>query len=255
MAQRRSPAGIKRYTDYDPFAWLYTNYWGDEFHRQALPALDRLLLDRVRPGAAILDLCCGDGRITGALARRGYAMTGLDGSEQMLTYARARSPKIPFLLGDARSFDLPAQFDAVISTFDALNHVMSRRELRTVFRRVFACLTPGGWFAFDLNREEAYRDLWVRSANSVDKASVSIARGSYDPRRRVARCAVTLFRHNGEWQRSDFELKQKYHSPPEVCDDLAAAGFDDVQELDARADLGMAGDIGFGRSFFRGRKP
>jgi ubiquinone/menaquinone biosynthesis C-methylase UbiE len=106
MARRRSPADIERYSDYDPFAWLYTNYWGDEFHRQAMPVLERLLLNRVPPPAAILDLCCGDGRITTALARRGYQMTGLDGSEEMLTYARARGPKIPFLLGDARAFEL-----------------------------------------------------------------------------------------------------------------------------------------------------
>jgi SAM-dependent methyltransferase len=255
LATRRSPASVDRYCDYDPFAWLYTNYWGDEFHRQAMPVLERLLLDRVPPRAAILDLCCGDGRITAALARRGYAMTGLDGSEAMLTYARSRMPKIRFLLGDARTFELPPQFDAVISTFDALNHVMSRRELRTVIRRVFACLRPGGWFGFDLNREEAYRDLWVRSANSVDKTAVSIARGSYDPRRRTARCEVTLFRHNGRWERSDFALTQKYHAPADVLESLAAAGFDHVCELDARADLGMAGDIGFGRSFFRAQRP
>src|SRR5581483_5227743 len=191
MAPRKSPPPNQRYADYDPFAWLYTNYWGDEFHRQAMPALERLLLDRVVPPAAILDLCCGDGRITTALARRGYVMTGLDGSEEMLTYARQHGPKIPFLLGDARAFELPPQFAAVISTFDALNHIMSKRELNAVFRRVFACLEPGGWFGFDLNREEAYENLWVRTANSVDRTTVSIARGSYNPRRRIARCDVT----------------------------------------------------------------
>ena len=255
MAQRRSSAGIKRYTDYDPFAWLYTNYWGDEFHRQAIPALDRLLLERVPPPAAILDLCCGDGRITTELARRGYRMTGLDGSEEMLTYARQRAPRVPFLLGDARAFELPVQFDAVISTFDALNHIMTKRELQAVFRRVFACLAPGGWFGFDLNREEAYQNLWVRTANSVDKTTVSIARGSYNPRRRIASCEVTLFRHNGLWQRSDFTLTQKYHPPAGVVETLHGAGFEQVEELDARADLGMTGEIGVGRSFFRGRKP
>lgn len=255
MAQRRSSAGVKRYADYDPFAWLYTNYWGDEFHRQAMPVLEQLILDRVPPGAAILDLCCGDGRITTQLARRGYRMTGIDGSEEMLACARSRNPKIRYLLADARDFDLPLQFDAVISTFDALNHVMTRRDLRAVFRCVFASLNPGRWFAFDLNREEAYRDLWVRTAHSVDKSTVSISRGSWNARRRIARCDVTLFRHNGEWQRSDFVLTQKCHAEADVLAGLEAAGFADVEALDARADLAMAGDIGLGRTFFRARKP
>ena len=250
-----SAAGVKRFADYDPFAWLYTHYWGDEFHRQAMPVLEQLILNRVPPRAAILDLCCGDGRITNLLARRGYEMTGLDGSEQMLIYAGARNPNIRWLLADARRFDLPGAFHGAISTFDALNHVMSARELRAVFRCVFAAMKPGGWFGFDLNREEAYRDLWVRSAHSVDNMAVSISRGSYDARRRVARCEVTLFRNNGEWERSDFVLRQKYHREDDVLRSLEAAGFIDVEALDARADLGMAGEIGFGRTFFRGQKP
>src|SRR5579884_47779 len=255
MAHRKASAGVKRYADYDPFAWLYTNYWGDEFHRQAMPVLEQLILDRIAPGAAILDLCCGDGRITDALARRGYAVTGIDGSEEMRTYARGRNPKLRLLLADARDFDLPHQFDAVISTFDALNHVMNRSELVAVFRCVLASLKPGGWFGFDLNREEAYRDLWTRNSQSIDRKTVSIARGSYNPRRRIARCDVTLFRHDGEWQRSDFVLKQKFHPEPDVMEDLESVGFGDVEALDARADLGMAGDIGLGRTFFRARNP
>jgi len=247
--------GVKRYADYDPFAWLYTNYWGDEFHRQAMPVLEQLMLHRLPPRAAILDLCCGDGRITDLLARRGYAMTGLDGSEQMLSYAGERNANIRWLLADARHFDLPAAFDGVISTFDALNHVMTARDLQSVFRCVFAALKPGGWFGFDLNREEAYRELWVRTSHSVDNMAVSIARGSYDARRRVARCDVTLFRNNGEWQRSDFVLRQKYHPPEDVLGGLEGAGFADVEELDAHTDLGMAGEIGLGRTFFRARRP
>src|SRR5271165_6841628 len=83
---------MERYTDYDPFAWLYANYWGDEFHREVVPALERLLFHRLPEGAAVLDLCCGDGRITRQLQRRGFSVTGLDGSERMLTLARQGNP-------------------------------------------------------------------------------------------------------------------------------------------------------------------
>src|SRR5581483_2309933 len=121
MAHRKANVAMKRYADYDPFAWLYTNYWGDEYHRQALPVLRRFILNRLPRRGAVLDLCCGDGRIADALSRRGYAVTGIDGSEAMLAYAGARNPAVRLLLADARSFELPAEFDGVISTFDALN--------------------------------------------------------------------------------------------------------------------------------------
>lgn len=246
---------MRRFSDYDPFAWLYTNYWGDEFHGQALPVLEKLILKRLPRGASILDLCCGDGKIAHDLVRRGYKVTGADGSDRMLTYAKQRTPAAEFLLVDARSFQLPARFDAVISTFDSLNHVMKPDELDAVFKNVFAALKNRAWFAFDLNREEAYRDFWARTSTTVDDDAVSIARGTYDPTRRLARCDVTLFRLEDEkWHRSDFRLSQKYHPEEDVISALRNAGFE-VDTYDAATDLGMAGDIGQGRTFYLARKP
>jgi SAM-dependent methyltransferase len=243
---------MKRYADYDPFAWLYTEYWGDEFHSQAAPALDQLILRHLPKRAAVLDLCCGDGRITRQLARRGFVVTGLDGSEKMLAYAKRRLPKAEFLLADARKFRLPARFDAVISTFDSLNHVMTFKDLESVFGNVWACLKPGGLFAFDLNREEAYRELWARTSTGVDREAVSVARGAYDSKRGIATCDVTLFRFDEGWQRSDFRLTQKYHPEAGVLAALTRAGF--KAETHDAVTLGMQGDIGVGRTFYLASK-
>jgi SAM-dependent methyltransferase len=246
---------MRRFTDYDPFAWLYTNYWGEEFHREAIPVLERLLLHRVPAKAEILDLCCGDGRITQTLSRRGYKVSGLDGSERMLSYARQRSPRARFYLEDARRFRLPPRFDAVISTFDSLNHIMETDDLGKVFANAFQSLKPGGYFAFDLNREEAYRDMWSRTSTIVDKKAVSVARGRYDFETGIAICDVTLVRWVGEqWIRSDFRLKQRLHPRDAVMGALGAAGFQ-AQVFDAMRDLGMEGDIGYGRDFYLAAKP
>ena len=67
---------MKRNQEYDPFAWLYTTYWGEEFHKQSLAVLDRLILRRLPRRAAVLDLCCGDGRLSHQLIRRGFAVIG-----------------------------------------------------------------------------------------------------------------------------------------------------------------------------------
>ena len=244
---------MRRFADYDPFAWLYHRYWGHEFHEQAMPALEKLILRRLPRRAAILDVCCGDGRIARELTRRGYRVTGLDGSEQMLSYARQRAPKAELLLLDARSFQMPARFDAAISTFDSLNHVLKVSDLAAVFRNVFASLKPGGCFAFDLNREEAYHDLWSRTWSTIDDDVVTVGKGSYDPQRRLAHYRVTLFRlERGHWHRSDFRLRQRYHRQEDVLAALDRAGFE-VQIHDAAADLGMQGEIGQGRTFYLAR--
>lgn len=248
---------MRRNREYDPFAWLYTTYWGEEFHRQSPGVLDRLLLRKLPRRATVLDLCCGDGRMSQQLLRRGFSVVGLDGSEEMLAYAKRRAPRADFILGDARSFRFAQQFDAVVSTFDSLNHVRDLTELAAVFRNVFGCLKVPGRFGFDLNREEAYRDLWARTSHLVKKDAVSIARGFYSSRTRLAHCDITLFRatHTGSpktWERSDFQLTQKYHPEKEVTAALTEAGFS-AETNDAKT-LGMKGDIAFGRTFFLATK-
>ena len=246
---------MKRNQEYDPFAWLYTTYWGQEFHQQSMAVLDRLLLHRLPRRAAVLDLCCGDGRLTQQLVRRRFEVTGLDASGHMLAFAKQRAPKARFLLDDARKFHLPPQFDAVISTFDSLNHIHETSELGLVFRNVSQCLKTKGLFAFDLNREEAYRDLWARTSHTIEKDAVSVARGFYNSHTRLANCDVTQFRATGRvWERSDFRLTQRFHPEAAVVTHLKQAGFE-VQLFDAARDLGMKGEIGRGRTFFLGGKP
>src|SRR5579875_427800 len=207
---------MQRFADYDPFAWLYATHWGSEYHEQAYGIVEKLLLELLRPGASILDLGCGDGRLTRALSERGYDMTGLDGSEAMLAFARERCPNIPYLLGDARGYELPDRFDAVLSTFDALNHVLSGDELASVFRCTHAALKSGGYFAFDLNREEAYPEYWPRTSAMVEPDMVSIAQGKYNADLRTAYCDITLFRlSDGAWSRSDFRMTQYCHREDE----------------------------------------
>jgi SAM-dependent methyltransferase len=220
-----------------------------------LNILDQIFFPFLRPEPYILDLCCGDGRVMLYLRARGYRVCGLDGSEEMLRYARERLPDAPIHLADARDFSLPEPVDAVLSTFDSLNHVMSGEELRQVFDCVFASLRPGGRFVFDLNREVAYRTLWVLTGATVEEDKVYVARGAYHDDTRVATCDVTVFRKLNEWVRSDFRLRQKCHSREEVVNALTAAGFTGVEVLDARDRLGMRGSIGLGRDYFVATRP
>lgn len=245
----------KRFTDYDPFASIYNTHWGDCFHDQSLPVVTKLLLNDLPKQASVLDLCCGTGHMSEKLAACGYRVTGLDGSAQMLRYAKERLPHCAFLLADARQFQLEETVDAVICTFDSLNHVMSAEDLQLVFERTFQALHPGGWFLFDVNREEAYRELWVQSFPLVEDDMVQITRGSYDEIRQIARCDITLFRFEDVWRRSDFSLEQRFHSHPDIEAGLTAAGFEQIQHYDAAADLNMYGDIGYGRSFYKCRRP
>ena len=152
---------FSRYSDFDHFAWIYNKHWA--YGQRALPVLERLILRHLTDGARILDLCCGTGQGTQALLQRGYRVDGLDGSEEMLRFARKNAPDGNFILEDVRTFKSTPVYDGVISLFDSLNHVMTLDELSLTFRNVYAALVGGGIFVFDLNMEEGYKQRWQGS--------------------------------------------------------------------------------------------
>ncbi len=239
------------YSAYDRLAQVYNRAWGGNSTEQALPALDRLILRQIPPDAQILDLCCGTGQLVRALLARDYRVTGLDGSEQMLRWARVNAPGGAFILADARSFRTTEIHDLVVSTFNSLNHLMDLDELATVFHNVRAALRPHGWFFFEMTLEEGFRARWRGSYGMVEDDYARVVRPSYDPERREARDELTLFYADNGWQRVDLTLTQRCHSEAEIRSALEGAGFSDIHRYDAQQDLGIGREAG--RAFFVAR--
>ncbi|ELR97038.1 trans-aconitate 2-methyltransferase [Gloeocapsa sp. PCC 73106] len=150
-----------RYQEYDTWAWLYNQTMGPEYSKSQLQPIETLLLPKIAKNTKVLDVCCGTGHLVQLLSEKGYQMTGLDGSEAMLTYASKNAPQAQFILDDARTFELPPIFDAVFSTSASLNHIMSIDELKQVFERVYAALKENGLFLFDLNHPNQMTKWWT----------------------------------------------------------------------------------------------
>ena len=96
------------------------------------------LLDAVNasPKMKALDLCCGQGNVSEALARRGCDVTGIDFSPAMLAFAKARVPSAVFVRADAQ--ELPFEdgdFDIVVSNLGVC-HVPDQPRALSEARRV-----------------------------------------------------------------------------------------------------------------------
>jgi len=240
------------YSEYDHFAWFYNKYWGCEYSRPALSIFNIILFPHLPDGCRILDLCCGTGQIAKGLADRGYRVTGLDGSEAMLRFACENAPGAEFIHADARSFKLPDKFQAVISAFDSLNHVMEFEELKMVFRNVCAALEDDGLFFFDLNLEDE-SEMMGNSLEMVEDDHVCVVRASYKPEEKLKRYDVTMFTlEDAAWRRSDLTLFQRYYDPDDVIAALAECGFSRVRAYDARREFGFT--LSDGRMFYFARK-
>lgn len=241
------------YSDYDRFAWFYNRYWGPEFSSPALGIYNVLLFPHIPAGCRVLDLCCGTGQIAAELSKCGYQVTGLDGSEAMLRFARENAPAAEFIHGDARNFKFPQPFQCVLSAFDSLNHVMELEELKAVFRNVRdAMADDDSVFLFDLNLEDE-SELAGSSIDMVEEDHACIVRGSYDPAQKLKRYDVTMFQwEDDEWRRSDLALYQRYYDVETVLATLAEVGYSRVRTYDARREFGF--NLSDGRMFYLARR-
>lgn len=241
---------IERNTEFDPFAAFYNRFWGADYHAQAFPIVEKLLLSRLPAGAAILDLCCGTGQFTARVQQLGFRLHGVDASERMIAYAQGNVPGAQFDVADARRFSLGRRFDAAYSVFESLNHVPDLEGLKMTFCCVRQHLRDGACLLFDLNREEAFDTYWNDTHAIVEADSVCALRSHYDEAARTGTCNITTFEpEQGRWTRNDFAIRQTCHDVSQVHDSLRSAGFDDVSLFDSR-DAGMTGDIAYARTFF-----
>ncbi len=244
-----------QFSAYDEIAGMYHSLWADWYLPAALPALEKLFFSSVRAGARVLDVCCGSGHVTRELVRREYRVTGIDSSAELIAIARTELPGIDLWVQDARALHLEHRYDAALSTFDSLNHLMSLEDLGEVFAGVHRALEPGGLFVFDMNLEQAYSaDLRQWMVHVSDEA-VEMMRGTYDFAARKASTELIWFVRTGAgncWRQRRSIVEQRCYEKPEILHALGAAGFRHIDATSAR-DAGVNAELGFGRIFVTAR--
>jgi SAM-dependent methyltransferase len=243
----------EQFSAYDDIAGMYHRLWNDWYLPSAMPALEQLFFSRVPVGGRILDLCCGSGHVTKELVARGYDVTGVDVSAALIEHARAALPTARFEVQDVRRLELDTKFDAVLSTFDSLNHILSISDLRDVFRRVRGVLQPSGLFVFDMNLEEAYSADLQQWAVTADDSSVTLVRGTYNPTVHKGATELIWFVRDGSaentWRRRHSIVEEQCYEQSEIVLGLREAGFQEIELISAR-DAGMQQTLAFGRYFF-----
>lgn len=103
----------------------------------------------------IIDLGTGTGEIALRLSRKGYTMTGVDLSEEMLAIAQQKAADkkqtIQWLHQDIAKIKSNETYDMAISYCDVLNYIQGSKQVIKVIDNVFDLLKPGGYFLFDVH--------------------------------------------------------------------------------------------------------
>lgn len=106
-----------------------------------------IMAARLPAGGSVLDLGCGAGEpLAGFFIRKGFSVTGVDGSPKMIAMSRERFPGMSWLEGDMRGLSLGRRFDAVLA-WDSFFH-LSKEDQRAMFPVFGAHLNPEGLLLF-----------------------------------------------------------------------------------------------------------
>ncbi len=166
----------------------------------------------------VCELGCGTGRMTRMLAACGYAMIGIDASQEMLSAAREKeSEGILYLEQDMREFELYGTVRAVVSICDSMNYLLKEQDLLQVFSLVNNYLDPGGIFLFDLNTEYKFRELMGTQAFCEHREQGTLVwENYYDEDEKVNEYALTIFLRQSQGLYRKYE-EVHYERSYELC--------------------------------------
>lgn len=105
-----------------------------------------------RFGDPILELCCGSGRITIPLLEKGFTLTAVDNSPQMLQILQKKAGnKVETILSEMTSFQLKKKFKFAFISYSSFQQLHTQKEQLQCLQRINEHLEDGGVLAMDIN--------------------------------------------------------------------------------------------------------
>jgi len=192
----------------------------------------------------VLDLAAGTGKMTVELAKRGYDMTAVDLSGEMLSLAAERIAEagltgVLLLQQDMTELELYGTVDAVVCCLDSINHLSGRGELTRCLSLVHNYLNPDGLFLFDVNTPHKFEHVYGNNDFILESGdSICCWRNIYDRESGLCEFDLTVFTEgrDGRYTRRDTVQQERCFSEAQLRRALKRAGFEV---------LGIFGDYSF----------
>jgi SAM-dependent methyltransferase len=169
---------------FDAYGRYYDLLYRDKDYVAEVDYVERLL-GQHGEGRDLLEFGSGTGRHGRLLAERGYRVTGVERSPEMIARSQ-QGGGFTCVQGDIRDVCLGRTFDAVLSLFHVISYQLSNASVSAVFDRAAEHLRPGGLFIFD---------VWYSPAVHVQQPHPRVKRFS-DEQTEVIRVAEPSLKPN-----------------------------------------------------------
>jgi SAM-dependent methyltransferase len=225
---------------YDKFMVKYVDYKG------WVDYLEKLFRRFSVQPKSVLDVACGTGIPAIILAKRGYRVTGVDRSPEMLAILEEKRGRLPIstVRADIRGFAVAEQSDAAVSLYDSINYLLVEEDLVRCFACVRRALAEHGLFAFDMNTVYGLAEFWGTRTTMRETGGIqSVWCNTYDAESRVSSLHLTFWEAGHDRNSSsnsgscpqtpDVQKFEELHQerayfPEEVERSLRRAGFREV---------------------------
>ncbi|MBT4444965.1 MAG: class I SAM-dependent methyltransferase, partial [Waddliaceae bacterium] len=119
----------------DLYAGYYDLLYNDKDYKAEAKFVDSLIKKYNATANTMLDVGCGTGKHAEIFADMGYAVHGIDLSEDMLAIARkqSKSDNVTFSKADVTAMKLDEKYDTIVSLF----HVMSYQTTNEALIKAF----------------------------------------------------------------------------------------------------------------------
>ncbi len=221
----------KEWFDDDSF-WLemYPFMFTEERFESTLEQIEKVLALTKPGGTSALDLCCGPGRCSIALAKAGFTVTGVDRTKFLLDIARKKAravkTKVEWVQMDMRDFVRKASFDLVLNMFTSFGYFDDKSEDMKVLQNIFTSLKPGGVFLMDLMGKETLAKVLQPTTSTVLQNGTKVIQlhEIFDDWTRIRNEWILIKKGKAK----SFKFHHTLYSGQELKDRILQAGFSDV---------------------------
>ena len=185
-------------------------------------------------GDRLCDCACGTGSVSVELARRGFKVTGVDISREMLEQAaekaRQNGVRIQFVCQDMCRLQLPKAVDALVCACDGVNYLTSDKRVLSFFSNAYSQLKPGGAFAFDISSPYKLKNVLGNGFFGLEREEAAyLWQNTLEDD--IVHMDITFFLRTEDdlYERVHENHRQRAHEPERIRELLLEAGFSRVE--------------------------
>ncbi len=219
---------------YSKFAQIYDSLMDDVPYEKIADIIDSKIKKHNIKNNIVLDLACGTGTLTKALALKGYDMIGADISAEMLQKAQEKNPDVLFLNQPMEDFELYGTVGAIVCCLDSVNYLLDNESLYNMLRLCNNYLEPDGLLIFDINSEYKFKNILASNIYTYDSEEIFyVWENNFIEEESLCDFYLTFFvKNDNKYERFDEVHTERMYKDEEIVKALTVNGFEIIEKLD-----------------------